>query len=69
MINNNKFYIGSYISEEITARVYDILAIKYRGINARTNFKYNHIHIKKINESNINIKSGNISDIIEELIN
>ena len=69
MINNNKFYIGSYISEEIAARVYDILSIKYRGINARTNFKYNHIQIKKINESNLNIKSSNISDIIEKLIN
>ena len=69
MINNKKYYIGSYISEEIAARVYDILAIKNRGINARTNFIYNHIQIKKINESTINIKSGNISDIIEELIN
>ena len=62
MIDNKKYYIGSYISEEIAARVYDILAIKYRGINARTNFIYNHIQIKKINESKINIKSDNISD-------
>jgi hypothetical protein len=69
MINNKKCYIGSYISEEIAARVYDILAIKFRGINARTNFIYNHIQIKKIHESQINIKSGNISDIIKDLIN
>ena len=51
-----------------SVRVYDILAIKYRGINAKTNFIYNHIQIKKINESKINIKSDNISNIIEELI-
>lgn len=69
MINNTKYYMGSYISEEIAARVYDIFAIKYRGINARTNYIYNHIQIKRINESKINIKSGNISDIIEKLIN
>ena len=65
MINNKKAYLGSYLSEEIAARVYDIAAIKYRGINARTNFIYNHIQIKKINESKINIKTGNISDMIE----
>ena len=68
MINNKKAYLGSYISEEVAARVYDIAAIKYRGINARTNYIYNHIQIKRINESKINIKSGNISDIIEKLI-
>ena len=39
------------------------------GINARTNYIYNHTQIKKINESKIIIKSGNISDILEELIN
>ena len=68
MINNKKSYIGSYLSEEIAARIYDILSIKNRGIKARTNFIYNHIQIKKIIESKINIKSANISDIIEKLI-
>ena len=41
MQNKGKSYIGSYNSEEYAARVYDILAIKYRGIKARTNFIYN----------------------------
>ena len=69
MINNKKHYIGSYYSEEIAARIYDILAIKNFGIKARTNFIYNHIQLKKIKESKINIKSDDISDIIEQLIN
>lgn len=68
MINSKKCYIGSYFSEEIAARIYDILSIKNRGIRARTNFIYNHIQMKKIIENKINIKSNNISDIIEQLI-
>ena len=38
MINNKKYYKGSYLSEDIAARIYDIMAIKYFGIKARTNF-------------------------------
>ena len=69
MINNKKSYIGSYLSEELAARVYDILSIKNRGIKARTNFIYNNIQKNNICESKINIKSCNISDIIKQLIN
>jgi len=68
MINYKKYYLGNYISEEIAARVYDIYAIKNWGIKARTNFIYNDNQIKIIKESKINIKSGNISDIIEKLV-
>jgi hypothetical protein len=69
MINNKKYYIGSYPSEEMAARVYDIFAIKNRGIKARTNFIYNNIQKNIIKESKINIKSDNISDFIKQLIN
>ena len=65
MINNKKYYL----SEEIAARIYDIMAIKNFGIKARTNFIYNHIQIKKIKESKINIDSDNINEIMEQLIN
>ena len=68
MVNNEKHYIGSYQSEELAARIYDILSIKKRGIKARTNFFYNNIQLKKIFEKQINIKSPNISDIISNLI-
>lgn len=69
MKNNKKYYKGSYLSEEIAARIYDIMAIKNFGIKARTNFIYNHIQIKKIKESKINIDSDNINEIMEQLIN
>ena len=68
MINNKKSYIGSYLSEELAARVYDILSIKNRRIKA-TNFIYNNIQKNNICESKINIKSCNISDIIKQLTN
>ena len=69
MVNNNKYYLGSYPSEELAARIYDVLAIKNRGTKARTNFVYNKNQIKKIYENEIDIKSENISEIIEQLIN
>ena len=68
MINKSKSYIGSYPSEELAARIYDILALKNRGIKARTNFIYNSKQIKKICEMEIDIKSENISGIISQLI-
>ena len=60
MINKKKYYLGSYLSEEIAARIYDIFAIINLGFKARTNFIYNYTQIKKIKESKINIKSDNI---------
>ena len=67
MYHKNKSYAGCYSSEEIAARIYDILAIKKRGIKARTNFVYNIIQMKKISEMDIDIKSKNINEIIENL--
>lgn len=68
-INKKQSYIGSYLSEEFAARVYDVLAIKNRGIKAKTNFIYNNIQKNNISKSKINIKSDNISDIIKQLTN
>jgi len=67
-IKNKNCYLGSYDSEEVAARVYDIYAIKSFGDNARTNFVYNYYQLKKIQERKINIKSNNISDFIKNLI-
>ena len=48
MINKKKVYIGTYSSESITSRMYDIIAIKNRGIKARTNYFYSKNQVKKI---------------------
>lgn len=69
MANNTKYYIGSYPSEELAARAYDIHAIKKRGVKARTNFPYNNTQIKNIYEKNINIKCNKISDIMKQIDN
>ena len=61
-------YIGIYRTQEIAARVYDIISIKYKGIKARTNFEYNVNQIQKIIEANIDFKSKNIEEIILNLI-
>ena len=67
-IKNKNCYLGSFASEEVAAKVYDIYAIKSFGDNARTNFVYNYYQLKKIKERKINIKSNNISDFIKNLI-
>ena len=68
MINKNKTYIGSYPSEEFAARIYDILALKNRGVKARTNFIYTNKQIQNICEKDIDIKAKNIGDIIYQII-
>ena len=67
MHKKGKSYVGSYISEELAAKIYDILAIKYRGVKARTNFKYNYEQIKKIGDINFDINSKNLQDIVTKL--
>ena len=61
MADNKKYYLGSYPSEDLAARVYDIFAIKMRGIKARTNFLYNNFQIKNIFKNNFKIENGEIS--------
>ena len=68
MNHNKKSYVGSYSSEEVAARIYDILEIKKRGIKARTNFKYNDFQMKKIKDTDIDIKSKNINDFTDKLL-
>ena len=68
MFNKNKSYVGTFYSEKLAARIYDIVSIKRIGINAKTNFLYNNKQISRILEANIDFKSPNISKIISELI-
>ena len=64
MNDTNKSYIKSYSSEEVAARIYDILEIKKRDIKAKTNFKYNNLEMEQIKEMDIDIKSKNIEELI-----
>lgn len=66
--NKSKTYKGSYPSEELAARIYDVLALKNKRLKARTNFVYNSKQIKKICETEIDIKAKDIYDIIHQLI-
>ena len=63
-----KKYIGLYKTQEIAARIYDIISIKNKGIKAKTNFIYNLHQIQKITDTKIDYKSKNIEEIIYYLI-
>ena len=67
MFKKSKSYVGSYNSEEIAAKIYDILAIKLRGVKARTNFKYSYEQIKKIGDTDFDKNSKNLEEIIIKL--
>ena len=69
MVNHKKYYLGSYPSEDLAGRIYDIQAIKNWGIKAKTNFVYDNNQIKKIFNKKINIKCNKISDIMEQINN
>ena len=67
MYNNNKPYIGTYRSEELAARIYDIASIQKIGLKSKTNFVYKSEQIDRILNANIDFKNPNISKVILEL--
>ena len=68
MINKNKSYVGTYPTEDLAARIYDIFVIKSKGDKAKTNFIYSESQIRKICNAHIDIKSNNLNQIISELL-
>ncbi|XP_074381226.1 AP2-like ethylene-responsive transcription factor BBM2 [Apium graveolens] len=48
---NKDLYLGTFSTQEEAAEAYDIAAIKFRGLNAVTNFEINRYDVKNILES------------------
>uniref|UniRef100_A0ACD5X947 Uncharacterized protein n=1 Tax=Avena sativa TaxID=4498 RepID=A0ACD5X947_AVESA len=48
---NKDLYLGTFSAQEEAAEAYDIAAIKFRGLNAVTNFDINRYDVVKIMES------------------
>ncbi|KAB2600145.1 AP2-like ethylene-responsive transcription factor AIL5 [Pyrus ussuriensis x Pyrus communis] len=64
---NKDLYLGTFSTQEEAAEAYDIAAIKFRGLNAVTNFDMSRYDVKSIASSNLPIggmsgKSKNSSD-------
>ncbi|KAL7127607.1 hypothetical protein ABFS83_14G264000 [Erythranthe nasuta] len=49
---NKDLYLGTFSTQEEAAEAYDVAAIKFRGVNAVTNFDISRYAVEKIMESN-----------------
>ncbi|XP_009769995.1 AP2-like ethylene-responsive transcription factor ANT isoform X1 [Nicotiana sylvestris] len=49
---NKDLYLGTFSTQEEAAEAYDIAAIKFRGVNAVTNFDISRYDVERIMESN-----------------
>ncbi|KAE8665074.1 AP2-like ethylene-responsive transcription factor AIL5 [Hibiscus syriacus] len=52
---NKDLYLGTFTTQEEAAEAYDIAAIKFRGLNAVTNFDMSRYDVKSIANSNLPI--------------
>ncbi|KAA8522760.1 hypothetical protein F0562_009078 [Nyssa sinensis] len=68
---NKDLYLGTFTTQEEAAEAYDIAAIKFRGLNAVTNFDMSRYDIKSIANSNLPVggitgKSKTSSDSVSD---
>ncbi|KAK7329781.1 hypothetical protein VNO77_23960 [Canavalia gladiata] len=68
---NKDLYLGTFSTQEEAAEAYDIAAIKFRGLNAVTNFDMSRYDVKSIANSTLPIgglssKNKNSSDSLSE---
>ncbi|KAK7265253.1 hypothetical protein RJT34_32871 [Clitoria ternatea] len=68
---NKDLYLGTFSTQEEAAEAYDIAAIKFRGLNAVTNFDMSRYDVKSIANSTLPIgglssKNKNSNDSISE---
>ncbi|XP_074318868.1 AP2-like ethylene-responsive transcription factor BBM [Silene latifolia] len=62
---NKDLYLGTFSTQEEAAEAYDIAAIKFRGLNAVTNFEINRYDVKAILEST-NLPIGGAAKRLKE---
>ncbi|KAH6776350.1 Integrase-type DNA-binding superfamily protein [Perilla frutescens var. hirtella] len=63
---NKDLYLGTFSTQEEAAEAYDIAAIKFRGVNAVTNFDISRYDVEKIMASNT-LPTGEIARRIKEV--
>ncbi|KAK4370195.1 hypothetical protein RND71_009670 [Anisodus tanguticus] len=56
---NKDLYLGTFSTQEEAAEAYDIAAIKFRGLNAVTNFDISRYDVKSIASSNLPVGGMN----------
>ncbi|KAL8493355.1 hypothetical protein ACS0TY_024535 [Phlomoides rotata] len=59
---NKDLYLGTFSTQEEAAEAYDIAAIKFRGLNAVTNFDMSRYDVKSIASSNLPVGGGSATN-------